>query len=107
MGQAARRRGPARDVAITFQALHRYAGAAIGETLGYLLTAIWTAAVCAAIIATGVVPPWMGWVGLLSAAAIAAGPLEHAGLRAAVPINAAGYVLWSLWLLAFGVALLF
>lgn len=93
-------------IAVVFEAVHRYGGVAIGEHFGYLCTAVWTLLACIAIIATGLVPPILGWLGLLPALVILAGLFEEAGFEKAGAINAIGYVLWSLWLIAVGVALL-
>jgi hypothetical protein len=93
--------------AVVFEAFHRFAGVAIGEHLGYIFTAAWTLVLCAAIIATGIVSPWFCWLGILPALAILTGVCEEAGIKAAAPVNAIGYVLWSLWLIALGIAVLF
>ncbi len=92
---------------VVFQALHRYAGNAIGEHLGYLLTAAWTALLSLAILATGIFHWAFGLVGLVAAAGVFAGTLELAGVKAAAMINALSYVLWSLWLIALGIAMFF
>lgn len=94
------------SVAVTFQAFHRYAGVAIGEHLGYLFTATWTLLVCTAIIQAAPVSRLFGWLGLLPAVGVFVGVFEESGFKAAGAINAISYVLWSLWLVAFGVALL-
>jgi hypothetical protein len=93
-------------VTIVFEAFHRFVGVAIGEHLGYIFTAAWTLLLCAAIITTGHVSPSFGWLGIIPALGILAGVFEEAGLKAAAPINAVGYVLWSLWLIALGVSVL-
>jgi uncharacterized protein DUF4386 len=94
------------SVAVVFQAFHRYAGVAIGEHLGYLFTGLWTILVCVALIQTAVVAPLLGWLGLLPALGILVGLFEETGFKPAGAINAISYILWSLWLIAFGVALL-
>lgn len=97
----------ARDsAAVTFQAFHRYAGVAVGEHLGYLCTGLWSLLLAIAIVQTGLVSPLLGWLGLLPALGILAGLLEEAGWRPASLVNAISYVLWSLWLIALGLALL-
>jgi hypothetical protein len=96
-----------RDSAVVvFQAFHRYAGVAIGEHLGYLFTSLWTLLVCAAILGTGLVSPWLGWLGLLPAVGVFIGVFEETGFKPAGAINAISYLLWSLWLVALGVAVL-
>jgi hypothetical protein len=77
-------------------------GTAIGETLGYLLTATWTALV---IVALGrrYAGRWFQALGLASAGLILAGVLSPLGLPVIDAANFIGYVLWSLWLIAFAV----
>ena len=94
------------SVAVTFQAFHRYAGVAVGEHLGYLFTSTWTILLCIAIIQTGLVNPLLGWLGIIPAVGVLAGVLEEAGFKAAGAVNAISYLLWSIWLIAFGIALL-
>lgn len=94
------------SVVVVFQAFHRYVGVAIGEHLGYLFTSTWTILLCMAMIQTKVVSPLMGWLGIVPAIGVMAGVLEETGFKAAGGINAISYILWSLWLIAFGIALL-
>jgi len=94
------------SAAVTFLAFHRYAGVAVGEHLGYLFTSTWTVLVCIAIIQTGIVNPLIGWLGIIPAIGVLAGVFEEAGFKAAGAINAISYILWSLWLIAFGIVLL-
>jgi len=91
---------------VVFQAFHRYAGVAIGEHLGYLFTSVWTLLLCMAIIGTSIVNSLFGWLGLLPAIGIFIGVFEETGFKAAGAINAISYLLWSLWLIALGVAFL-
>jgi hypothetical protein len=94
------------SVAVVFQAFHRYAGVAIGEHLGYIFTSIWTVLLCVAVIQTNIVHPLFGWSGILPALGVLVGVFEETGFKAAGAVNAISYLLWSLWLIAFGVALL-
>lgn len=94
-------------VVVVFQAFHRYAGVAIGEHLGYLFTSAWTVLLCIAIIGSDVLSPIFGWLGILPALGIFIGVFEETGFEAAGTINAISYVVWSLWLIALGVALFF
>lgn len=98
-------------VELVFDAFHRLLGVAIGEHLGYLLTGAWTLLVAAGLVASAVVPAWLGLVGLPIGLAFLVGALEFVGPNekdgwrlagALVPIT---YVAWSAWLIAFGVAL--
>ena len=94
------------SAAVTFQAFHRYAGVAIGEHLGYLFTSAWTILLSIAIIQTGIVSPLLGWLGILPALGVLMGVFEETGFKAAGAINAISYILWSLWLVALGIALI-
>ena len=90
------------DVA-TFELLHRILGVLIGETLGYLFTGLWTIMSLASI---GVLTArWFRWLGYLASVLIISGvlmPLDVPGVDFA---NFVGYVLWSAWLIVFGVIL--
>jgi hypothetical protein len=94
------------SVAMTFQAFHRYAGVAIGEHLGYLFTSTWTILLCIAVVQTAVVNPLFGWLGMVPALGVFIGVFEETGFKAAGAVNAISYILWSVWLVAFGTALL-
>jgi hypothetical protein len=80
-------------------------GTAIGETLGYLLTATWTALV---IVALGrrFAGRWFLVLGAGSAALVLVGVLSPLELPVVDTANFFGYVLWSVWLIAFGVVML-
>lgn len=81
-----------------FELWHTVLGKAIGETLGYALTATFTVLVVVALSRT-IVPRWLATIGFVAAALIATGVviplLEPASLT-----NFAGYVAWCAWLLA-------
>jgi hypothetical protein len=97
----------ARDaVDVVFQAFHRYLGVAVGEHLGYLFTSSWTILVCLAIVQTSRVHPLFGWLGVIPALGVLAGVFEETGFKAAGALNAISYLLWSLWLMGLGVAVL-
>jgi hypothetical protein len=76
-------------------------GTAIGETLGYLLTATWTALV---IVALGrrYAGRWFQALGAASAVLVLVGVLSPFSLPVVDTANFIGYILWSLWLIAFG-----
>jgi hypothetical protein len=101
-----------RTIELVFAALHRLLGVGIGEHLGYLLTGLWTLLVGASILSTGVLPGWLGLIGVPIGVALLVGSLEFAGPNerdgwplagTIVPI---AYIAWSLWLIALGVFLL-
>ncbi len=96
-----------RDVLVAvFEALHRYAGVAVGEHLGYLFTALWTILIGTMLIRSPLFAKWIGWISFIPASGILVGLLEEAGLAVAGAINAVSYVLWSLWLIVVGLLIL-
>jgi hypothetical protein len=80
-------------------------GTAIGETVGYLLTATWTALVVVAL-GRRYAGRWFQVLGLVAAALVLCGVVSPLGLPVIDTANFLGYVLWSLWLIAFGVVIL-
>ena len=89
----------------SFETAHRLLGNVIGETLGYLFTATWTLLVVAAL-HRRLAGRWFSVLGAVSAVLIAVGVLSPLDLPVVDTANFAGYVLWSVWLVAFGVLLL-
>jgi hypothetical protein len=79
-------------------------GTAVGETLGYLLTATWTVLV---IVALGqrYAGRWFQVLGVGAAALVLVGVLSPLGLPVIDTANFFGYVLWSVWLIAFAVVI--
>jgi hypothetical protein len=88
-----------------FETAHFILGNVIGETLGYLFTAAWTLLVLVALHRT-LAGRWFTALGAVSAVLIVAGVLSPLDLPIIDTANFAGYVLWSLWLIAFAVLLL-
>jgi hypothetical protein len=88
----------------TFELLHTWLGTVLGETIGYALTATFTALVVSAI-TRAVAPRWMTYLGCASAALIATGVAVPLGLEAASLTNFAGYIAWCLWLIGMAVTL--
>lgn len=89
----------------TFETVHAVLGTGIGETLGYLLTAIWTVLIISAL-GKRLAGRWFSWFGYAAAGLIAVGilvPLDVPGTDFA---NFVGYILWSVWILAFATLLL-
>lgn len=93
-------------VNVVFQAFHNYAGVAIGENMGYLFTGLWTILVSVVLITTRQGKIWLALSGIVAGIAIMFGMLEPAGFEFAGTINVIGYLLWSVWLIAFGITLL-
>jgi len=99
-GLAAQATDPAAaaDAAATFETLSLILGTIVGETLGYALTAAWTV-----LVVVGLYPALgrvLAGVGLASSVLIVAGVVIPLGVPGADAANFAGYVLWSLWLVA-------
>lgn len=92
---------------VVFEAAHRFIGGALGEHLGYLLTAVWTLLLSVAILQTHLVGAWLAYLGIIAALGILVGVLEEANLKWAALVNASAYIVWSLWLIVLGVRVLF
>jgi hypothetical protein len=88
-----------------FQTASDILGTAVGETLGYLLTATWTVLV---IVALGrrYAGRWFQALGAVAAVLVVVGVLSPLGLPVIDAANFLGYVLWSVWLIAFAVVIL-
>jgi hypothetical protein len=77
-------------------------GTTIGETFGYLLTATWTALVLVAL-GRRFAGAWFRVLGFAAAALVLVGMFSPLDLPVVDTANFAGYVLWSVWLIAFAV----
>lgn len=92
-----------------FLAFHQFAGVALGEHLGQLLTAAWLTMTGVVLGSTKEVPRWLGRAAFAPAAMIALGTIEHLGtvfpIRTAAwsLVTVAGFMLFTAWLVAFGV----
>jgi hypothetical protein len=89
----------------SFNTAHQVLGHLIGETFGYLLTAVWTLLVLAAV-GRVLAGRWFTVLGAVSAVMILAGVLSPLNLPGVDLANFAGYVLWSGWLIAFAIVLI-
>jgi hypothetical protein len=105
---------PARreTVDVVFQSFNRYLGVAVGEHLGYGLTGAWSALAGVAITQSSAAPSWLGVVGIIAGGALLlcslefVGAFEPAGWTIAGKLTPIAYIVWSLWLIALGIALL-
>jgi hypothetical protein len=88
-----------------FETAHHVLGTLIGETLGYALTGAWTLLVLAAL-GRGFAGLWFPALGGLSAILILTGVVSPLGVPGVDFLNFIGYVLFSIWLLAFAAVLL-
>ncbi len=80
-------------------------GTAIGETLGYLLTAVWTVLVVVAL-GRRFAGRWFEVMGAAAAALVVVGVLSPLDLPVVDTANFLGYILWSLWLIVFAAVIL-
>ena len=87
-----------------FSFWHTLLGTAVGETLGYALTATFTALLVVSLRRRGL-PRWLGAVGFVAAALIATGVVVPVAEPASLT-NFVGYVLWCGWLLIIAVILI-
>jgi len=92
------------DAEDRFELWHTVLGKAIGETLGYALTATFTVLVVIAL-SRSVLPRWLAIIGYAAAALIATGVVIPV-VEAASLTNFAGYVAWCAWVLAVAAVLL-
>jgi hypothetical protein len=92
------------DAIDSFEMFHDLLGGLIGETFGYALTAVWTVALVLGL--RHRFGRWFPTIGIASAALVATGLVEKIGVEAAGLTNFVGYIAWSLWIVAVGVALI-
>jgi Domain of unknown function (DUF4386) len=91
-----------REETDAFETVHTALGTIVGETLGYLLTATWTVLIIYAL-GKRLAGRWFTYLGLVAAALIAVGVFVPLDLPGADFANFVGYILWSIWLVAFAV----
>lgn len=94
-------------IEIVFEAFHLYAGFSIGEHLGFIFTGLWALLAGIVMLRAVLFRSWLGWIAIIGGPLIIVGSLEGAGLTAAADINVIGFAVWSLWLIATGISLLF
>jgi hypothetical protein len=88
-----------------FETAHRLLGTVVGETLGYLFTAAWVLLVLVAL-GRSFAGRWFSVLGAVSALLVVSGVLSPLGIEVIDTANFVGYVLFSVWLVAFAVLLL-
>jgi hypothetical protein len=79
-------------------------GTALGETVGYLLTATWTVLVIVAL-GRSFSGRWFPALGAVAAALVLVGVFSPLGVSVIDTANFLGYVLWSVWLIAFAIVI--
>jgi uncharacterized protein DUF4386 len=88
-----------------FDTIHTVLGTVVGETFGYLLTATWTVLIISAL-GKRLAGRWFWWLGYTAAALIAVGVLVALDVPGTDFANFVGYILWSVWMLAFATLIL-
>ena len=76
-------------------------GTVVGETAGYLLSAVWTLLVVRGL-GRGYAGRWFHLLGMVSALLVVTGVLAPLNVPFADMSTFVGYVLWSVWLVWFG-----
>jgi hypothetical protein len=95
-----------------FQSFNRYLGVAVGEHLGYVLTGAWTTLTGVALTQTTAAPNWVGVFGIVIGPVLMVcslefvGRHESTGWKLAERLTPITYIVWSLWLIVTGIALL-
>lgn len=98
-------------VAVIFDALHAFAGVAVGEHLGQLATAAWVTLFASALVTSGWIPRWQVRMAQVAVVLIVAGlaegfatvqPFDPGPLGLATPV---GFVVLSAWMVAVGLTL--
>jgi hypothetical protein len=96
--------GVASSARDSFTTVSDILGTGIGETLGYLLTAAWTVLVVVAL-GRDYAGRWFPVLGSVSAGLVVVGVLSPLELPVIDTANFVGYVLWSVWLIAFSIVI--
>lgn len=96
---------------VTFQAVHQYGGVVIGEHISQLMTVMWMALISRMMLRSTLFQAWQGWLGLVAALVYFLGQSEL--LATVIPgfpevpeAGLIGSLLWLLWMIVLGVALL-
>lgn len=97
-------------VLVVFDAVHRYGGMVIGEMVGQLLLAGWTAMVGVQLLRARVLPRWVAALGLLTLPFWLLGQTEllHMVVPAipSIEVIPLAFMAWEAWILLMAVALL-
>lgn len=86
-----------------FDFANQYLGAGVGEHVGYMFTAVWTALISALIFRDHKI---VASAGLAIAAGVAFGLLEAFGVGLAGAVVAISFSLWAVWALIVGIVVL-
>ena len=96
-------------VVVVFDAAHRFGGMALGEMLGQLLLAAWTALVSVQLYRGAIIPRWIAVVGMLTIPFWLVGQTELLHLVVpsipSIEVIPIAFMAWEVWLLLMAVAL--
>ena len=92
---------------LIFKAMNTYVGDSIAEHVQFTFTSLMFIFFGLSIRKTDVLPKWIGYFGIITAAVIIIGNLEQFGVRFAFIFNRTGAKLLALWLLCSGAVLVY
>lgn len=93
------------SIILVFQAFDVYCGNSFGETIAPLAHGAWAFLLGFTLRQTRIFPSWIAWAQMVGGIVIALRPLEYLGWKSIAEISDAGTLLWTLLLLAMGIAL--
>lgn len=96
---------------VTFQAIHQYGGVVIGEHISQFMTVLWMALISSMMVRSALFSAWQGWFGLVAALVYLLAQSELLatvipGFPEAPAAGLIGSLLWLLWMIVLGIALL-
>jgi hypothetical protein len=96
---------------VTFQAVHQYGGVVIGEHISQFMTVVWMVLISSMMLHSKIFRAWQGWVGFVAALVYFLAQTELLatvipGFPVVPETGLIGSVLWLLWMIVMGVALL-
>ena len=98
-------------IVMTFDGIHRFGGMVIGEAVGQLLLAGWTALTVRHLVRARIIPPWLSFVGAIIPLLWVIGQTEL--LHEVVPavpsleLTPIAFMAWEAWLVAVATFILF
>jgi hypothetical protein len=96
---------------VTFEAVHQYGGVIIGEHISQFMTILWMALISRMMFRSTLFRAWQGWLGLGAALVYLLAQTELLatvipGFPVVPEAGLIGSILWLLWMVVMGVALL-
>jgi hypothetical protein len=96
---------------VTFEAVHQYGGVVIGEHISQFMTVVWMTLISSMMLRSTIFRAWQGWVGFGAALVYLLAQTELLatvipGFPVVPEAGLIGSILWLLWMVVMGVALL-